>query len=164
MRKPSLPCAIFVSGKSNSGKTTLIERLIPQLRGQGLRVGTVKHAHHGFDLDYPGKDSWRHAQAGAEAVALVSPTRAAWLVATAEELSYQAAIERMRDRVDIVLVEGFKQEDGRQIILESAPSARIRVACCRCQLGVRVDDLTAGEWEQLMSFCVEAREATGRCR
>jgi len=163
MRKPSIPCAIFVSGESNSGKTTLIERLIPRLRTKGLRVGTVKHAHHGFELDHPGKDSWRHAQAGAEAVALVSPTQTAWVLATSAELSCQAAVERMSDRVDLVLVEGFKQKRGWQVVVARSPVMRVRVEHGRCEVGAWPDELTAGEWEQLVDFCMEAKEGTGRC-
>ena len=147
---------ILVSGESNVGKTTLIERLIPRLRKRGLRVGTVKHAHHGFELDRPGKDSWRHLKAGAAAVALVGPTQAAWLMATSAELSCRAAVERMRDQVDLVLVEGFKQTGGQQILLEPSPNTRICVNHNRCRIGVRPDELSPEEWEALVEFCVPA--------
>ena len=76
------PKKVFVSGPSNSGKTTLIERLIPKLREAGIRVGTVKHAHEGSDIDHPGKDSWRHAQAGAHAVTVIAPTQTVLIIQT----------------------------------------------------------------------------------
>jgi len=158
MNDTSAPYLILVSGESNVGKTTLIERLTPRLRQRGLRVGTIKHAHHGFELDHPGKDSWRHQQAGATAVALVGPTQAAWLIATPQELSCQEAVERMRDQVDLVLVEGFKQTNGRQLLLEPSPSTRIRIDHDCCRIGVRPDDLLPEELEALVQFCVQAKE------
>ena len=64
---------IAVVGKSSSGKTTLIERLIPELKKRGYRIGSVKHAHHGFQIDKKGKDSYRHRAAGADVVVVASP-------------------------------------------------------------------------------------------
>ena len=153
-----IPHVVLLSGESNVGKTTLIERLIPRLRKRGLRVGTVKHAHHGFEMDRPGKDSWRHQQAGAAAVALIGPSQATWLMATPKELSCGEAVTRMRDQVDLVLVEGFKKAGGRQVLLELSPSARIRVDHDRCRIGARPDELLPQEWEALVEFCVQARE------
>ena len=68
------PIVSFV-GRSGAGKTTLIERLIPELRAMGVGVGTVKHDVHGFEIDYPGKDSWRHKQAGSSVTLISSPHR-----------------------------------------------------------------------------------------
>ena len=100
---------IGLAGWSGAGKTTLITRLIPWLAGQGLRVSTVKHAHHRLDLDTPGKDSWAHRQAGAAQVLVASATRMALLTEhrgapepTLAELLGQLAA------VDLVLVEGFR--------------------------------------------------------
>ena len=67
---PSLPPIITVVGFSDAGKTTIIEKLVPELKQRGYRVGTVKHAAHGFAVDREGKDSWRHQQAGADIVAV----------------------------------------------------------------------------------------------
>ena len=67
------PALVAIVGKSDSGKTTLIEKLVPELVRLGLRVGTVKHDAHSFEIDHPGKDSWRHGQAGAEAYVIASP-------------------------------------------------------------------------------------------
>ena len=90
---------------SGTGKTTLIEGLVAELTRRGLRVGVVKHDVHGLDLDRPGKDSARHAAAGACAVALASPGGSA--VLEKRELTLADCVSRLRD-VDIVLVEGFK--------------------------------------------------------
>ena len=67
------PALVAIVGKSDSGKTTLIEKVVPELVKLGLRVGTVKHDAHSFEIDHPGKDSWRHGQAGAEAYVIASP-------------------------------------------------------------------------------------------
>src|SRR3990167_7731641 len=89
------PGVVHVIGASDSGKTTLIERLIPRLRANGIRIGTVKHTHHGFEMDRPGKDSWRHVQAGADAIAVISPERAAWIMRTPDEHSIHEATSPM---------------------------------------------------------------------
>jgi molybdopterin-guanine dinucleotide biosynthesis protein B len=101
-----------VTGTSGSGKTTLITALLPLLRAQGLRVSTIKHAHHGFDMDRPGKDSWRHREAGAEEVMVVSDGRWALLHENHEptDLALDAIVTRMAP-VDLLLVEGFRDAD-----------------------------------------------------
>ena len=98
-----------ITGTSGSGKTTLITALLPALRAQGLRVSTIKHAHHGFDMDRPGKDSWRHREAGAEEVMVVSDGRWALLHESrdAGDLGLEAIVARMAP-VDLLLVEGFR--------------------------------------------------------
>lgn len=95
-------------GRSGSGKTTLMERLLPLVRAHGLTVSTVKHAHHGFDIDKPGKDSWRHREAGAEEVLLISGGRWALLheVRDGPEPTLEDLLSRLAP-VDLVLVEGF---------------------------------------------------------
>lgn len=101
------------AGYSGSGKTTLIERVIPELRQRGLRVSTVKHAHHRFEIDYPGKDSFRHRAAGAYEVVVASDRRLALIREFEQEtrLSVHALIARLDPRVDWVLAEGFKESD-----------------------------------------------------
>lgn len=97
-----------VVGWSGSGKTTLVEAILPRLRGRGLRASTIKHAHAGFDMDRPGKDSYRHREAGAEEVLVASPTR--WVLLH-EVSDAEPALPDLLARlapVDLVLVEGFK--------------------------------------------------------
>lgn len=98
------------AGWSGSGKTTLIEALIPRLTGRGLRVSLVKHAHHDFDIDVPGKDSYRHRQAGCTEVLVSSDQR--WVVVHelrgAEELTLDQTLKRLSP-CDLVLVEGYKR-------------------------------------------------------
>src|SRR5271169_3681035 len=97
------------AGWSGSGKTTLIERLIPQLRAQGLVVSLVKHAHHEFDIDRPGKDSHRHREAGCQEVLITSAARWALMheLRGAPELALEAALAQLAP-CDLTLVEGFK--------------------------------------------------------
>lgn len=96
-------------GKSGTGKTTLIEAAIKELKKKGFRVAVIKHAHHGFEMDKPGKDTWRFAQAGSDMVLVSSPGRVAIIEQVSDELSYEEAIGRVYGNVDIILVEGFKQ-------------------------------------------------------
>src|SRR5512138_2600403 len=107
---------IGLAGWSGAGKTTLLKRTIPHLLGEGLRVSVIKHAHHEFDVDVPGKDSWVHRQAGATEV-LVSSTRRWALMHElrgAAEPRLQELLAKMAP-VDLVLVEGFKREPHRKI-------------------------------------------------
>ena len=101
-----MPPLVAIVGNSDSGKTTLIEKLIPALKERGHMVGTVKHTHHGFKMDQEGKDTWRHQTAGADTVVAVSPRRIA-LVKTSPLDSLEAAFPYLEDR-DVVLAEGFK--------------------------------------------------------
>jgi molybdopterin-guanine dinucleotide biosynthesis protein B len=100
---------IGIAGWSGAGKTTLLTRLIPQLTGQGLKVSTIKHAHHAFDVDVPGKDSWRHREAGASEVLVSSRNRFALM----HELRGDAEPTLLEllgklSPVDLVIIEGFK--------------------------------------------------------
>ena len=98
------------AGWSGSGKTTLIEALVPRLTSLGLRVSLVKHAHHAFDVDQPGKDSYRHRQAGCVEVLVSSPVRWALMheLRGDAELSLSDALRRLSP-CDLVLVEGYKR-------------------------------------------------------
>jgi molybdopterin-guanine dinucleotide biosynthesis protein B len=105
---------IQIVGYKNSGKTHLICRLIRELRERGYRVGTAKHDGHEFEMDHAGRDTWRHYEAGAEAVAITSSSKTALIrreTATLEELA--AAMPN----VDVVLVEGFKSSPYPKIVL-----------------------------------------------
>ncbi len=114
------------AGYSGAGKTTLIERLIPLLKAGGATVSVVKHAHHGFDIDQPGKDSWRHREAGAREVVIASDRRLALLREYGAEQAPTARslIAELRQEVDWVLVEGFKHEDLPRIEVRRAGDAR----------------------------------------
>ena len=98
-----------LAGWSGSGKTTLLTRLIPELIGRGVKVSTIKHAHHEFDIDKPGKDSWLHRQAGASEVMVASARRFALMheLRDAPEPPLDELVARMAP-VDLLLVEGFK--------------------------------------------------------
>jgi molybdopterin-guanine dinucleotide biosynthesis protein B len=102
---------IGIAGYSGSGKTTLIERLVPLLVGAGMRVSLVKHAHHEFDVDQPGKDSYRHRHAGCNEV-LVSSSRRWALMHELRGSAEPALAEQLRHLApcDLVIVEGFKSE------------------------------------------------------
>ena len=108
---------IGLAGYSGSGKTTLVEQLIPALRLRGLRVSVVKHAHHSFDIDHPGKDTWRHREAGAFEVVAASAQRLVLMreFEQAAELSVHQLIAELYEGVDWVLVEGFKDSDLQKI-------------------------------------------------
>ncbi|RPI43888.1 MAG: molybdopterin-guanine dinucleotide biosynthesis protein B [Betaproteobacteria bacterium] len=98
------------AGFSGSGKTTLIERLIPSFVGRGLRVSLIKHAHHSFDVDQPGKDSYRHRHAGATEVLVTSSRR--WALMHELRGEAEPSMEEMMARMspcDLLLVEGFKR-------------------------------------------------------
>jgi molybdopterin-guanine dinucleotide biosynthesis protein B len=101
------------AGYSGSGKTSLIERLIPALKARGQRVSVVKHAHHKFDIDHPGKDTYRHRQAGAFEVVVASDRRLALMREFEQpaQLSVHQLIAELYDGVDWVLVEGFKESN-----------------------------------------------------
>ena len=104
---------IAVVGKSKSGKTTLIERLIPEIKKRGYRVGSVKHAHHGFEIDKKGKDSYRHRAAGADVVVVAAPGEIAMVRRVEQDTLDQ--LERFFDDVDLVLVEGYKRTQHPKI-------------------------------------------------
>lgn len=113
----AVPIVCFV-GRSNSGKTTFIERVIPELVRAGYKVATVKHAGHGFDLDTEGKDSWRHKQAGASSVVILSKGSMAMFA----DVSDQMSVEDVRDRFldgsyDLIIAEGWKHEGFPKIVI-----------------------------------------------
>jgi len=101
---------IGLAGWSGSGKTTLVTSVIPVLTARGLKVATVKHAHHDFDIDQPGKDSWRHRQAGASEVAIVSSRR--WAIVHELRTEPEPPLAEVLAKLspaDLVIVEGFKR-------------------------------------------------------
>jgi len=128
---------LTIVGKSGSGKTMLMEKIISRLKEKGYAIGTLKHhSHPGFDIDKPGKDSWRHARAGSEHVIIAAPDKIASYRLLERELSFDEIIEEFSD-LDLVLVEGYKsanqpavevirEENGLELITDT--SQRIAVA------------------------------------
>lgn len=101
---------LSVVGRSGSGKTTFLEKLLPELKSRGLRVAVVKHDVHGFDVDHEGKDSWRLKRAGAHTVAVSSPS----LIAVIRDADHDWSLDELRSRaltdVDLILSEGYKRD------------------------------------------------------
>ncbi|MHB1117001.1 molybdopterin-guanine dinucleotide biosynthesis protein B [Sideroxydans sp.] len=118
---------ISIVGHSGSGKTTLIEKLVRELTQRGLRVATIKHAHHKVELDTPGKDSWRYTQAGAAMSLLVTQGGVQLVDARTEQREPQQLAERFMGEADLVLAEGFSHAPGAKIeVLRRACSATPR--------------------------------------
>lgn len=107
---------IGMAGFKNAGKTTLVERLVTELAARGFRVSTVKHAHHSFDIDHEGRDSFRHRKAGASEVAVVSRSR--WAIVhelrSEEEPPLEAILAKLAP-CDLVIVEGYKRDSHDKI-------------------------------------------------
>jgi molybdopterin-guanine dinucleotide biosynthesis adapter protein len=116
---------IGLAGWSGAGKTTLLTRIIPHFLAKGIRVSVIKHAHHNFDVDVPGKDSWVHRQSGAEEVLVSSGTRWALMheLRGAAEPRLPELLGKM-SRVDLVVVEGFKSEPHRKIEVHRAANGK----------------------------------------
>jgi molybdopterin-guanine dinucleotide biosynthesis adapter protein len=107
---------IGITGWKNSGKTTLVEKLVTLFVAQGLRVATIKHAHHTFDIDHEGTDSYRHRKAGAHEVAIVSSNR--WALMHELEGEKEPPLQEVLSRLspcDLVIVEGYKREGHDKI-------------------------------------------------
>jgi molybdopterin-guanine dinucleotide biosynthesis protein B len=116
---------IGLAGWSGAGKTTLLTRIIPHLLGKGLRVSVIKHAHHSFDVDVPGKDSWVHRQSGATEVLVSSGKRWALMheLREASEPRLPELLKKMSS-VDLVIVEGFKSAPHRKIEVHRAANGK----------------------------------------
>lgn len=120
------PTLLGISGYSNSGKTTLLEKLLPYLQKYDLRIGVIKHTHHDASTDIPGKDSWRMKEAGAAQVALVSEKRWAIMSETPTVPITLKELMRQFNPVlnDLILVEGFKDEAIPKILLHRQEMTR----------------------------------------
>jgi molybdopterin-guanine dinucleotide biosynthesis protein B len=118
---------ISIVGKSESGKTTLIEKLIPELKKRGYRIGTIKHALHGFEIDRKGKDSYRHKSAGADTVIVVSPESIA-MIKNGGSGTLDSVSGYFSD-MDLVITEGYKKENKPKI--EVFRKARHKEPLCR---------------------------------
>jgi len=110
-----MPAIVAIIGNSNSGKTTLIEKLIPELKARGYRVATIKHTPHGMTLDDRDKDSWRHLQAGSEATVISSQTQVVLIKPVAPDVTLDEIARLFGENYDIILAEGFKQDNVPKI-------------------------------------------------
>ncbi len=160
---------IGVAGFKNAGKTTLVEKLVIELTGRGLRISTVKHAHHSFDIDHEGRDSFRHRKAGATEVAVVSSGRWALIHELRNEAEpYLEDVLKKLAPCDLVIVEGYKRDDHdkievRNLSLDHPPLAGedqtiVAIAATKAIEGAPVpvfdrDDVTA-----LSSFVISHME------
>jgi molybdopterin-guanine dinucleotide biosynthesis protein B len=106
-----MPPVIALVGRPDCGKTTLLEKLLPELNRRGLKVGTIKHHVHAFEMDREGKDTWRHKRAGAHVVALSSPTGLGVIRDTDHDPAVPELLDRYFYDVDLVLAEGYKHTD-----------------------------------------------------
>lgn len=109
-----VPIISIVAARSGTGKTTFLEKLIRILTEQGYRIGVIKSDAHGFEIDVPGKDTWRFAQAGAKATAIIGPDKFALIHQTEGKKDLDEVAALIRD-VDIILVEGYKTADKPRI-------------------------------------------------
>lgn len=114
MNNQNTPVISFVAAQSGSGKTTLLEKVVGRLKADGIRLAVIKHDAHQFDIDKPGKDTWRMAKAGADIVAISSPAKLAVIEKVETEKSLDDLIAMISD-VDLILTEGFKQGNKPKI-------------------------------------------------
>ena len=110
-----MPLVICIVGRPKSGKTTIIEKLIPELKNRGYRVATIKHTTHDFEMDTAGKDSWKHAQAGSECAVLSSGSKVALTRNVDHDLSPAELTRLISGDFDIILAEGFKRSGELKI-------------------------------------------------
>ncbi len=155
-----------VAGYKNSGKTTLTSRLVTELTARGFKVSTIKHAHHGFDLDQKGRDSFIHRQAGAHEVAIVSGSRWAILheLRGSEEPTFEDMLARLSP-CDIVIVEGFKREaypkiEVRRLDLDHPALAPddvniVAIACDDPLVDQKVPVFTRDDAEKITDFIID---------
>ena len=106
---------VSIVGKSDSGKTTLLEKVVRELTSRGYRIATIKHDTHSFEIDHPGKDSWRHKQAGAAITVISSPSKLALVADTDHDLTLSEIREIYMREVDLIVTEGYKRETHPKI-------------------------------------------------
>jgi len=110
-----MPPIVSIVGKSDSGKTTLLEKLVAEIHKRGYRVGTIKHDTHGFEIDHEGKDSWRHKKAGASGVVISSPAKVGVIKDTDEDKTLETLAAQYLSEMDIIFSEGYKRETKPKI-------------------------------------------------
>ena len=115
---------VSVVGKSGAGKTTFLEGLIREIKRRGYRLAVVKHDTHGFEIDKPGKDTWRMAQAGTDVVVISSPEKMAMIKKTGRDMPLDEIARYIGDDVDLILSEGYKREDKPKIEVSRSEVSR----------------------------------------
>jgi len=134
------PPIVSIVGKSDAGKTTLLEKLIPELKRRGYRVAVVKHDAHSFEIDQPGKDSWRHRQAGADVVVISSKDKLALIKRVDQELPLSTIATMLTD-VDLILTEGYKRGPAPKVEI-SRRALSSELLCTADELVAIVSDQT----------------------
>lgn len=109
-----IPVISIVGRNSNVGKTTVVCEVLKELKKRGFRVATIKHDSKGFDIDHPGKDTWKHSQAGADIVIISSPKKYAYMENPLTEYTIDEIVDKIKN-VDIIITEGYKNEDKPKI-------------------------------------------------
>lgn len=159
-----MPPVLAIIGKKNCGKTTLIEKLIPEFINLGFRIGTIKHHHGAIDMDRPGKDTWRHKQAGAHSVALSSPTGLGIIRDIPGEIPVTELADLYFSDMDLVLIEGYKKETLPKIeIFRSAvhaeplsdPGETLLAIVSDVEVRRDIPRFSLSETRQLAEFLVE---------
>jgi molybdopterin-guanine dinucleotide biosynthesis adapter protein len=140
-----MPSVLSIVGWHNAGKTTLCVRLVEALKARGLRVAVLKHSVAGFEMDRPGTDTTKFAEAGADLVVISSPTGLAWLERPPTELSLEEILLRMPPDIDLVVVEGFKREPTLKIEVIRAETGSEPIARPEDLLAIVSDDEDFGE-------------------
>lgn len=122
--KEAIPPVLSVVGFSDSGKTTYLEKLIPALKKRNIKIAVIKHDAHSFDIDIPGKDSWRLKQAGADITMISSPLQIATMEKVEKEEDLLQLASRLKGKVDLVLTEGYKRDKALKIEIRRAAKSR----------------------------------------
>lgn len=154
---------VIIAGWSGSGKTTLVEKLIPELKKKGLNAGTIKHHHSSLELDKPGKDSWRHRQAGALKTIISSPDRVGMIMDVDHDPDVDELLPYMTG-VDIIIVEGYKDRNKPKIeIFRSAIHEKPRflddpnliALASDIEMDMRVPVFSLEEPDKIADFIIE---------
>ena len=139
---------VSVVGWHNAGKTAFLERLIVELKRRGLRVATIKHTRGQFELDRPGTDTWRYAEAGSDVIAISGRRRVALIERVDEELSLEQVVERLPADLDLIITEGYKRARTPKIEVIGTGSREGRIAPAGELLALVTQEGTGGENEQ----------------
>ena len=163
MKQKHIPVLAIV-GFSNSGKTTLMEKLIAALSAEGLDVCTIKHSHHQPEMDTPGKDSWRHKHAGAKGSLLVGPEQLLMVADIQKPLTPQEMADAYFPHADLVLVEGYASmpcakievvREARSADMRCEPSELIAVVTDMQDLSVNIPKLDLDDTQQVTTFILD---------